>query len=306
MATWAVKAQARTVLGIELTDQDVLNVPLLATDQYGHFLPGANGFPQIVTPGAPAWLEGNPAPTAARCADRRRTPSAPGTPSSTTSPTTRCRSATTTATRRRRRPLDAGRRRRHRPTTAAPATYDDEMLDAHFVAGDGRVNENIGLTAVHHIFHSEHNRLRGRASTGMHQRRPRHRGPGRASPTGRPSARRAGLRRAAVPGRPVRHRDGVPAPGVRGVRPQGAADGQPLREGHRLRHRASTRRSAPSSPTPSTASGTRCSPRPWTARTADGDDRTTSTCSTPSSTRRRSTTAAVRPRRRRPATSCAA
>ena len=34
------------------------------------------------------------------------------------------------------------------------------MLDAHFVAGDGRVNENIGLTAVHHVFHSEHNRLR--------------------------------------------------------------------------------------------------------------------------------------------------
>ena len=27
------------------------------------------------------------------------------------------------------------------------------------MAGDGRANENIGLTAVHHIFHSEHNRL---------------------------------------------------------------------------------------------------------------------------------------------------
>ncbi|MFZ4721084.1 MAG: peroxidase family protein, partial [Ilumatobacteraceae bacterium] len=26
-------------------------------------------------------------------------------------------------------------------------------------AGDGRANENIGLTAVHHVFHSEHNRL---------------------------------------------------------------------------------------------------------------------------------------------------
>ena len=35
------------------------------------------------------------------------------------------------------------------------------MLGAHFVAGDGRVNENIGLTAVHHVFHSEHNRLTG-------------------------------------------------------------------------------------------------------------------------------------------------
>src|SRR6202008_4506788 len=38
-------------------------------------------------------------------------------------------------------------------------TYDNELLDAHYIAGDGRVNENIGLTAVHAIFHSEHNRL---------------------------------------------------------------------------------------------------------------------------------------------------
>src|SRR5262249_39103513 len=37
--------------------------------------------------------------------------------------------------------------------------YDDELLDAHYIAGDGRANENIGLTAVHTIFHSEHNRL---------------------------------------------------------------------------------------------------------------------------------------------------
>lgn len=40
-----------------------------------------------------------------------------------------------------------------------PLTYDNEMLDAHFVTGDGRGNENIGLTTVHSIFHSEHNRL---------------------------------------------------------------------------------------------------------------------------------------------------
>ena len=40
-----------------------------------------------------------------------------------------------------------------------PLTYDNEMLDAHFITGDGRGNENIGLTAVHSVFHSEHNRL---------------------------------------------------------------------------------------------------------------------------------------------------
>ena len=53
------------------------------------------------------------------------------------------------------------RTRRRRPTSrrSRPGTYDDEMLDLHFVAGDGRVNENIGLTAVHQIFHSEHDRM---------------------------------------------------------------------------------------------------------------------------------------------------
>ncbi len=35
------------------------------------------------------------------------------------------------------------------------------MLGAHFITGDGRGNENIGLTAVHHVFHAEHNRLVG-------------------------------------------------------------------------------------------------------------------------------------------------
>ena len=33
------------------------------------------------------------------------------------------------------------------------------MLDTHFFAGDGRVNENIALTTIHQIFHSEHDRL---------------------------------------------------------------------------------------------------------------------------------------------------
>src|SRR6185295_18934301 len=38
-------------------------------------------------------------------------------------------------------------------------TYDDVLLNAHAIAGDGRVNENIALTTVHQMFHSEHNRL---------------------------------------------------------------------------------------------------------------------------------------------------
>ncbi len=38
-------------------------------------------------------------------------------------------------------------------------TYDNEMLGSHFITGDGRGNENIGLTTVHFVFHAEHNRL---------------------------------------------------------------------------------------------------------------------------------------------------
>ncbi len=33
------------------------------------------------------------------------------------------------------------------------------MLNAHFACGDGRCNENIALSTIHQIFHSEHNRL---------------------------------------------------------------------------------------------------------------------------------------------------
>ena len=52
MATWkVVKAQARDILGINLTDADFDNVPLLATDAYGNFIRGPNGFPQVVMKG---------------------------------------------------------------------------------------------------------------------------------------------------------------------------------------------------------------------------------------------------------------
>src|SRR5262249_24549852 len=49
MATWqVVKAQARDLLGINLTDKDFDNVPLLATDPYGNYIRGAHGLPQVV------------------------------------------------------------------------------------------------------------------------------------------------------------------------------------------------------------------------------------------------------------------
>ena len=71
MSTWGVvKAQARDLLGIELSDYDAVNVPMIKVDPYGNFIPGANGFAQLVTDLGPDGLlgtdddvtvEGNPA-----------------------------------------------------------------------------------------------------------------------------------------------------------------------------------------------------------------------------------------------------
>ncbi len=58
IGNWAyVKTQAAAMLGIGLTDADIFNVPLLATDAYGMFVRGPNGLAQLVTPGG--LVEGN-------------------------------------------------------------------------------------------------------------------------------------------------------------------------------------------------------------------------------------------------------
>ena len=145
MATWGmVKAQARDFLGILLDDMDALDLPLLATDAYGNFIKGPNGFPQLVI--ADGLLEGNPAsPVDASKAVRTHHPfladiSHNANPVNTRGVSLKADSDNVIG-------------------LSEPGTYDNELLDAHFIAGDGRVNENIGLTSVHHIFHSEHNRL---------------------------------------------------------------------------------------------------------------------------------------------------
>lgn len=158
MATWAqVKKQSAELLGLQLLDKDALDVPQMAVDAYGKFVPGPNGLPQYVT--ATGLVEGNvsaPVPVPANVVyfqtpfltdiannanpavgDLDHNPSTP--------PAAPSADADTVAS------ADFG----SQPT----GTYDDEMLDAHFIAGDGRVNENIGLTAIHQVFHSEHDRL---------------------------------------------------------------------------------------------------------------------------------------------------
>ncbi len=163
MATWDVaKKQARELLGIQLLDKDVVNVPMLLTDPYGKFVPGPrNGLPQFVTQAGLVEAD--------RAQNQGRGTLVPQDVVYFNTPF-----LTDIAHNADPSPQDSD----HNPSTPpvgpapdpdmsasadfanqAPGTYDDEMLNAHFVAGDGRVNENIGLTAIHQIFHSEHNRL---------------------------------------------------------------------------------------------------------------------------------------------------
>ena len=156
MATWAeLKAQAASKLGIQLLNSDVGNVPLLATDAYGEFIRGPNGYPQIVT--SIGLVEGDPTANDGKgilLNDPAHVP-----------PYTIIRTghAFLADIAHNAVPegladgdieigLDNG-------GGSTDGFYDNELLDRHFIAGDGRVNENIGLTAVHHVFHAEHNRL---------------------------------------------------------------------------------------------------------------------------------------------------
>ncbi len=160
LATWAVvKAQARELLGINLTDADVLNVPLLATDQYGRIIPGANGFAQVVFVGPDGipgngddvLVEGNPAAPISLVGAVRTGHGFLDDIARTANPTGKTADANDTA--------DNNFDQTGVVGGAGATTYDNELLDAHKVTGDGRGNENIGLTSVHHIFHAEHNRM---------------------------------------------------------------------------------------------------------------------------------------------------
>src|SRR3954471_9283283 len=148
-----VKLQAATVLGIQLVDTDVFNVPMLMTDPYGHFVPGtARGLPQFMLTNGTT-LEANTAnggtliPANARRINHgflddiahNAVPVA-------SDGTVLARDTNTTID-----PIS--------PIRPPGAAYDDELLGAHFVTGDGRGNENIALTAVHTVFHAEHNRM---------------------------------------------------------------------------------------------------------------------------------------------------
>jgi len=170
IGTWAAtKLQAATKLGLALKDTDISNVPMVAADPYGNFIPGpARGLPMWVTAGPDGkpntaddqMIEGNlasPVPTPADVlhfdvpflTDVNGTAD-PGTvgPCETTGNAAGCKSPDSNTT------VDIGT-----PNVPDASHYDDELLNSHFICGDGRCNENIALSTVHQIFHSEHNRL---------------------------------------------------------------------------------------------------------------------------------------------------
>lgn len=173
LPTWAdVKAQAKNLLGIELTDRDVFNIPLVRTDLYGEFIRDANGYPQVIIGIGPDGI-----PNTEDDIVTSGTPSAPvkldpadgGTEPVRTSHAflddIAHNAVPVLDTQGSLRPdgIDtevdpAGNAVQFDPLTGDNLEYDNELLDKHFITGDGRGNENIGLTAVHHVFHSEHNR----------------------------------------------------------------------------------------------------------------------------------------------------
>ncbi len=203
IGNWAeVKAQALTMLGIKLTDYDVVNVPLLLTDQFGKFIPGANGYAQIIITdpdgdpfsGDETTVEGTAAGIDLVAVGALRTGHAflndiahaaspfhaqtglplladvgdavgitiianpnfiPGFAGPNSFLLEKVPNVVQNPN------FDPGQS----VSGANPeylrtsAVYDDELLDVHKITGDGRGNENIALTTVHHVFHSEHNNL---------------------------------------------------------------------------------------------------------------------------------------------------
>jgi putative cell wall-binding protein len=161
MATWTdVKAQSVEVLGLPLTDADLLDVPQIVVDPYGNFVRGENGYPMYVIVN-----------------EAGETDTLPGEPGGATMPEGWTNVGTGHAF------LDDiahgstpvvgedGELLARFNEDGTPVLdengepvltgYDNATLGAHFMAGDGRVNENIGLTAVHAVFHAEHNRMIG-------------------------------------------------------------------------------------------------------------------------------------------------
>ncbi len=158
ISSWAAtKKQALELFGMKLTDYDITNVPMIATDPYGNFIPDeTTGLPDYVT--ASGLVSGDllsPVPVPAdvlhfdtpfvgdiahNADPSKQDLDHDGIPETVPVPDDDLVSTSDFA-------------------SQAPGTYDDELLNDHLTCGDGRCNENIALSTVHQVFHHEHDRL---------------------------------------------------------------------------------------------------------------------------------------------------
>jgi len=160
MATWdTVQLQALEKFGIILDDFDGVNVPMIAADQYGNFIPGpVGGLPQLVIAGTPNTLvEGNLTTPVDATQAIRVNQSFFLDVAHSANPGGKVPDVDSVINPR----IDSlsGQTIRGIRAGAEAGSYDDELLGVHFMCGDGRCNENIALTTIHTIFHREHNRL---------------------------------------------------------------------------------------------------------------------------------------------------
>lgn len=156
--TWAdIKAQARDMLGIELSDLNVHSVPLLVTDLYGAFVRGENGLPQLMTENGP--VEGDLAVPIDAMAGFSAGRAFLNDIAHNAVPGEYVVDRMTGETAMKAPDADGEAGNAIIPNMFGEnETYDDELLDRHFIVGDGRGNENMALTSIHTMFHGEHNR----------------------------------------------------------------------------------------------------------------------------------------------------
>jgi Ca2+-binding RTX toxin-like protein len=168
IANWAqIKANALNV-GITLHDADITGIPLVAFDDNGQMILDANGMPQLVAlnkvTGEVVYVKdttlANDAAIQLLIADPNTDWAATDFVLQTTKHAflndmgVRLPALTDTAVWNDRDLIDT-----LQPASQfGPAVNYKQALEADYIAGDGRLNENIGLTAVQEVFVNEHNR----------------------------------------------------------------------------------------------------------------------------------------------------
>src|SRR5262245_25779579 len=170
LPNWAdIKANALTALGIHLSDPDVASVPLVLADQYGNVVRGEHGYAQVVyqvlatdntthvtTVVAERIIEGT---AAGIDIDHIAIPADIVGPANATLSTQYVGAGVAFINDMARNANPYDDFGQLRVDAAGNPLWDQTLLNAHFIAGDGRVNENIGLTSIHDIFLSEVNRV---------------------------------------------------------------------------------------------------------------------------------------------------